>query len=209
MKLLGLLIRVWCMATVLVLSDNTIAQPSNNPSTTAVAKAPTLVHGPQPFPADALLAGHNGTVLVSVTLNESGLIENPSIRKSSGSSILDNAALDAAKGWKLTPALDASGVAVRTQITLSLEYTKAFDTNYKCEQFIIDSDWFDAAKGRGHREELRIYKTLRGFPIMAAIRSGQTQSLKGYDFDIKWDQLIDYCRKNQKKNFRESWQKLL
>lgn len=201
--------RVYIVMAAFIAPAFSMAQDSGAILTPAITKHPTLIEGPQSFPEDALAEGHNGTVFVSVILTEAGQVEGPSIRRSSGSALLDSAALQDVKNWKLTPALDSSGNAVRVPITLSLEYTKAFDGKYKCSQFAADSDWFDRVRGRDKREELRIYKTLRGFPVVAAINSGKTASLQSFDFDENWDRLIKFCRENPGKNFRESWRKLL
>lgn len=206
MRTIGSICRPYLVVTMLVFS--TLASAKETPSPT-ITKRPTLVESAQPFPADALAEGHNGTVLISATLTEAGRVEDARVKRTSGSSVLDQAALAAVKDWKLTPALDASGNPVRFPITLNLEYTKAFEVGYTCSQFVIDSVWFDTVRGKENREDLRIYKTIRGYSVIAAMRAGNPSSLQNLNFDVNWDRLIDYCRKNPNRNFQQSWQKFL
>ncbi len=208
MKMRGFHCRGVLAAAALGLSSISSAQPPAD-TRAEVAKSPTVIDGPQEFPADAKLAGHNGTVLVSAVITEAGLVEDASVKQSSGSVILDQAAVDAVKNWKLTPALDESGKAVRTVIKLNVEYTQAFSEKYSCRQFVIDSDWFDSERGLSRREELRIYKTLRGMFVASALRRGGAASLSKFDFDKNWNDLIESCRKNPKTNFSDIWRKSL
>lgn len=64
------------------------------------------VYKKNPEPAYPLLAkkrGYEGTVLLSVLVNENGLVENIWVFESCGYRILDNAALDAVKEWIFEP----------------------------------------------------------------------------------------------------------
>lgn len=56
------------------------------------------------YPALARRLGHEGTVKVLVAINAAGTVTSARIYKSSGSRILDGAAMRAARAWKFRPA---------------------------------------------------------------------------------------------------------
>jgi len=63
------------------------------------------LHNPKPvYPLAARLRSEEGTVLVRVLVNEDGTPEQVQLKQSSGSSLLDNAAMDAIRQWKFIPA---------------------------------------------------------------------------------------------------------
>lgn len=111
--------------------------------------------------------------------------------------------------WKLIPALDASGNAMRTPIVLGLGYAKAFGGKYDRARFVAASDRFDSMRGRDHHEELPMYQTLQSFPVTAAIRAGKTEAVTGADSDRARDQLIACCGQNPMQSSRASRHNLL
>jgi len=76
---------------------------------------PKLLSGsPVPYPAGG--DGGSGTVLVCVLVGGDGKPEYTSIAGSSGSPVLDGAAIDHCINWNFSPARDASGKNVRCLI---------------------------------------------------------------------------------------------
>jgi TonB family protein len=57
------------------------------------------------YPRSAIAAGVQGTVMVALTITAQGDMTNLSVRKSSGSSDLDGAALACVQHWRFTPAM--------------------------------------------------------------------------------------------------------
>lgn len=105
------------------------------PAPAAVVKAPQPVMPPSfgasylqnPAPAYPLLArrrGDQGKVMLRVLVNAGGAADKIEIRSSSGSSLLDDAALEAVKRWRFVPARrgdDAVTAWVLVPITFALE----------------------------------------------------------------------------------------
>lgn len=65
------------------------------------ATLPEKVFSPQPdYPADELAAGHEGRVVLRVTVNARGLVESTVVQRSSGFPALDEAAQTAVRRWR-------------------------------------------------------------------------------------------------------------
>ncbi len=77
-----------------------------------------------PYPAMARRLGEEGTVFMRVLVSAEGLADKVELKKTSGSQILDQAALDTIKKWKFNPArIDGKPVAewYETRWTFKLE----------------------------------------------------------------------------------------
>lgn len=85
------------------------------------AEAPRLVSSyPAPYPYAARKKGIEGMATVKVTVGGAGQVTNCSIWRSTGNADLDAAALKAVRGWKFTPAKNASAdVLVKVSFRLS------------------------------------------------------------------------------------------
>lgn len=59
---------------------------------------------PPKYPAEAIRQDHHGRVIVLVLIGTGGQIKSVQIERSSGFSELDEAAVDAVKEWKFSPA---------------------------------------------------------------------------------------------------------
>ncbi|MDE1892587.1 MAG: TonB family protein [Betaproteobacteria bacterium] len=95
--------------------------PSNHSATTHKTTNPTIdTHYPcaaPSYPSSARRNGEQGTVLLSFLINETGQVENSKVLQSSGSSALDNAALNALSQCHFKPATeDGHAVAIRVTI---------------------------------------------------------------------------------------------
>lgn len=76
------------------------------------------------YPRDARKRGFNGTVVLSVFVDESGRVKNLSMFTSSGFRILDDAALNAVKNWLFEPGMKGNRKAamwVRVPIRFELK----------------------------------------------------------------------------------------
>lgn len=81
----------------------------NNP-----AQPPIPTRRVQPdYPSSARAAGISGTVRIRFLIGKDGSVESATISSSSGNADLDQAALNAAYGWRFIPAKDNLGRAVR------------------------------------------------------------------------------------------------
>jgi periplasmic protein TonB len=78
--------------------------PKEVPVTPPIFNAAYLGNPPLRYPVMARKAGIEGTVVVRVLVSKEGRPLNVALEKSSGSSVLDNAAIDLAKAYKFVPA---------------------------------------------------------------------------------------------------------
>ena len=88
----------------------------------AVSK-PSGISQPKPkYPPAARRAGQQGTVTLSFTIGSSGTVISARIAKSSGYTLLDNAALSTIRSWRFKPARNALGEAVSYSYTLPVPF---------------------------------------------------------------------------------------
>ncbi|MBF0399398.1 MAG: energy transducer TonB [Magnetococcales bacterium] len=79
-------------------------------------------HNPKPgYPSAAQRMGHEGTVLLSVSITKTGDVEQVSVQSSSGYESLDRAALTAVSGWKFIPAR-RNGLAAAARVALPIRF---------------------------------------------------------------------------------------
>lgn len=77
---------------------------------------------PQPtYPANARRRGFQGTVLLSVEVDTTGLPIKVTIKRGSGHAILDRSALSTIKQWRFVPAQNA-GVAIRAMVDVPIRF---------------------------------------------------------------------------------------
>ena len=86
-----------------VSSDST-AQPGENVETAPVFDADYLSNPVPPYPPTAKRLKIQGEVIVRVLVNPDGKPESILLQKSSGATILDDAALSTVKRWSFVPA---------------------------------------------------------------------------------------------------------
>lgn len=94
------------------------------PSPPAVATTqPQPILTPSPtYPARALRRGERGTVMVSAEINAQGVPSSVEVAQSSGSRLLDRAAVDAVRRWRFRPAMaDGRPTTGRVQVPISFQ----------------------------------------------------------------------------------------
>ena len=182
-------------------SASTAAQPSGE-STTQIAVAPKATESPQSaFPQEARAAGHHGTVVLSAVLDAGGSLGEASVKQSSGSPILDQAALDGVRAWRFTPALDAAGRPVTMRINIPMEFY-SFKTpdgglnHYTCRQWVADTDWYVATFPDPKKDQF--YLMMSGFSFAGAVArrgtSGTALKAQIERFDRNWAAALARCR---------------
>jgi protein TonB len=73
------------------------------------------------YPERAVDAGLEGVVTLCVTVGAGGDVESVTVKTSSGSVLLDRAAVQAVRGWRFRPALRA-GRAVRSRFEVPIRF---------------------------------------------------------------------------------------
>ena len=76
---------------------------------------------PPVYPRIARESGWEGTVLVRVAVQPDGRPDTIQVRKSSGYSILDNAAIEAVKKWRFLPAKDGN-IPIRSVVDIPINF---------------------------------------------------------------------------------------
>jgi protein TonB len=89
------------------------------------AAVPRYLVNPAPaYPAAARRRNQEGTVIVSASVNERGRVESAEVKESSGSRVLDAAALKAVHGWEFEPARrGAAAVASTVEVPVIFKLT--------------------------------------------------------------------------------------
>jgi protein TonB len=84
---------------------------------------PRLLSNPAPrYPAEALTGGVQGVVLLRVRVGADGRVVSAGVYRSSGVAALDEAALDAIRRWRFTPAR-RRGVPVAREVAVPVRFT--------------------------------------------------------------------------------------
>ena len=65
---------------------------------------------------------------------------------------------------------------------------------YRCDQFVRDYDWWYRTWPSGQQD--RIFKTLRGYVVLAEMQSGKMSQV---NFDSEWKAAIEACRSSPDK----------
>ncbi len=111
-------------------SDIPVAEPESAPGASPAigeASAAVAVFSPPPrYPSVALNSGEQGTVLVRVDIDSTGMPTDMEIEQSSRSRALDRAALDALRQWRFRPAF-AQGVAVESSLVIPISFKSGSD----------------------------------------------------------------------------------
>lgn len=82
-----------------------IAKPEPTPTGRVIQPRPIAGRTPAPrYPPAAMRRGESGTVLVRIEVGPDGVPVSTSVANSSGSRLLDRAAVDAARRWRFEPA---------------------------------------------------------------------------------------------------------
>lgn len=100
------------------------APPAAPPGPASVATSqPQPISTPAPrYPARALRRGERGTVLVSARINARGVPSSVEVARSSGSRLLDHAAVDAVRRWRFRPAMaDGQPTTGLVQVPISFD----------------------------------------------------------------------------------------
>lgn len=100
-----------------------VASAPAAPRPAVATSQPQPVSTPAPrYPAQALRRGERGTVMVGAEIDDSGIPTSVEVARSSGSRLLDRAAVDAVRGWRFRPAMaDGRPTKGRVQVPISFE----------------------------------------------------------------------------------------
>jgi TonB family protein len=92
----------------------------------------TGVQEPPEFPEDEMCRGIGGTTELLLDYDKLGHVVEVGVRKSSGSRSLDRAAVDAARGWRITPGL-RNGFPVAGKVAVPVEFKPEGGGGWWCD----------------------------------------------------------------------------
>jgi len=116
-------------ATPVAVAPVVPALPPSAPTPAAETRPsiPAYAHNPAPeYPQSARWEGEEGTVLLRVLVNVSGLPEKITVARSSGYTSLDRAAEQSVQHWRFTPGTrDGRPVAMQVEVPIRFRLTDA------------------------------------------------------------------------------------
>jgi periplasmic protein TonB len=96
--------------------------PAPSPAASVATLQPEPISTPAPkYPAQALRRGEHGTVLINARIGPDGVPASVEVARSSGSRVLDRAAVDAVRRWRFRPAL-ADGRPTSGQVQVPINF---------------------------------------------------------------------------------------
>lgn len=121
------------------------APPPAAPASAAArawVRPPRGPQGPQPhMPAEALRAGHQGSVLVRFQVMEDGRPGEGEVVSSSRSPLLDRAALRGLRLLRFQPAQNAAGEPVMATVQLRMDFLEWPEPGHRCEALGRQVSW--------------------------------------------------------------------
>lgn len=123
------------------------------------------------YPDAARAAGHQGTVRLRLSINTEGRIEDVEVVESSRSAVLDAAAVEQAKAWRLSPAIDVEDKPVAVKVVAPFEFAKdsIVDLPSKaCSDLNVDVGWYRSVYPDKPISDMRLYNLSLGVLAMGA-----------------------------------------
>ncbi len=162
------------------------------------------------FPAEAKALGHHGTAVVEFVIDAAGAVSSATLRTSTGSSILDKAALTTANTARFTPARDSGGNAIPLKFVTGYEFYQSKShvpggglVHYTCDAFTREMDWWDAQHPDRTKKDSRdqLETMLVGFRLMfqpGGAMAGGVDGIrkKSAEHDAAWSAVRKDCRAN-------------
>jgi protein TonB len=105
-----------------------VTAPTAPPDREPDYQATYLSNPKPPYPAIAARMGWQGKVIIRVEVLATGLAGQVSVQHSSGHEVLDNAALQAVRGWRFVPARQ-NGQLVNKTFLIPLPFTLTKDSD--------------------------------------------------------------------------------
>lgn len=137
---------------------------ANAPASQAVVARRAVLLGQDeelPYPPQARREGHQGLVKLGMAVQSNGEPTDIKLILSSRSSVLDDAAMQAARTWRFLPARDANGQAIATRVIQPVMYRKDSEDslpNKKCSDLNTDLAWFKTAYAELSLSKMPVYE---------------------------------------------------
>lgn len=185
------------------------------------ARLPKFISGPDaPYPETEKALGHHGRVTIVAMLGVDGKLIDPVIAESSGAPVLDQIALEAARGALFSPAKDEAGNAVERRIRIPYDFTRYRSiepggglVQYGCAMFTQDMDWWRSTFPERAWSDHELYAMLRGLTALGELQAligdpnlGKTLKKRNAAFDARWEKALKSCRAKPDKRLADVMQ---
>jgi TonB family protein len=158
---------------------------------------------PLEYPEDAKRSGHQGTVVVEVTILANDTISAPVVKISSRSAILDQAAVLFIQRAKYTHGTDEQGNAIDIAVAIPVNFRKDSSADLKektCDDFVVDYQWFTKTFPELNVGEMTIYKLTLGLMVLQKTSTDEKLRL-ARNFGIAFQKTYADCGANRAGKF--------
>lgn len=173
---------------------------------TEIQKPRMVESKPLEYPEDAKKLGHQGTVVVQFTVLSNDTISTPTIKTSSRSSILDQAAISFVQQIKFAHGTDDQGNATDTAVALPVSFRKdaSSDLSEKtCADFVIDYQWFTQTFPEQSVKDMTVYQLTLGLLVLQ--KSTTDEKLKlARNFGMSFQKTYSDCDSNRDLKFMQT-----
>lgn len=165
-----------------------------------------LTQVPPSYPEAAKAAGHQGVVKLRLSINTEGGVEDVEVTESSKSAILDAAAVEHVKAWKLSPAIDSDDKPVAVKVVVPIEYGKdsIVDLPGKaCSDLTVDVSWFRTVYPDKPLSDMRLYNLSLG---VLAVGAGSAPKIleTSRKFSKAFDKTVERCAQKPDEKYWEN-----
>lgn len=171
---------------------------ANAPASQAAVARRAMLLGPaeRPYPPQARLEGHQGLVQLGLTIQENGQPTDIKLIQSSRSSVLDEAAMQAARTWRFLPTRDANGQTIATRVIQPVMYRKDSEdslTSKKCSDLNTDLAWFKTAYAELPLSKMSVYDlSLNALLDESGPTSGKAEAIKA-EYQQAFERALARC----------------
>lgn len=165
-----------------------------------------LSQPPESYPEAAKAAGHQGVVKLRLSINTEGRVDDAQLIESSKSSILDAAAMERVKAWKLSPAIDSDDKPMAVKVVAPIQYVKdsIVDLADKaCSDLNVDVSWFRSVYPDKPVSDMHIYNLSLGLLAVGA-GSGPKILETSRKFSKAFDKTVERCAEKPDEKYWEN-----
>lgn len=183
-----------------------------------IGRSPKRLAGPVPtMPQAAKDAFHNGKVVIDFTIDPAGVPGEVSVKTSSRSDLLDQAALGAVMASRFAPPLDLQGKPTSFKSQLAFGFSQLDrEGSYigslqslRCREVAGETDWWIQAHP-GERLSMEFYHFMGGLAFLATDslgwgKLGLVEATRKHQ--AAWEKAIKACREKPEAKFFETYRK--
>ncbi|MBL0925262.1 MAG: TonB family protein [Sphingomonadaceae bacterium] len=152
-------------------------------------------------------AGHNGSVYYIVSVTVDGHASDIKLSESSGSSAIDESALDRLKSARFLPATDSAGKPAAGSARIRLEYHQWDDESpggglddYRCGQLTREYNWFAQTHHGKNRRIFPLQNYYVGWEMLKnrediPLRDRPAIEAQRKKYEKRWQDVLEDCRK--------------